>query len=72
MNLLQEKMKKGSTAAFKKAPRGLRSRQKQSKKPEFCLPPPPKKPRAALEVDKNGAKILDFVYRHLQNRSAQP
>ena len=60
-----------STATFKKAPRGPRSRQKRSKKPEFCLPPPPKKPRASLEVDKNGVKCLDFVYRHLQKDSAR-
>lgn len=31
--------------------------------PEFCLPPPSKSVRAVPEVDKNGSKCLNFVYR---------
>ncbi|WP_271866748.1 hypothetical protein [Ligilactobacillus ruminis] len=38
--------------------------------PKFCLPLPSKRPRATIEVDKNGEKCLDFVYRILQNRAA--
>lgn len=37
---------------------------------EFCLPLPPKRVRATIEVDKNRVKYLDFVYRILQNRAA--
>lgn len=36
--------------------------------PGFCLPHPPKRPRVAPEVDKNGAKSLNFVYRGLVSR----
>lgn len=58
-----------STASFKKGARDFGSRQKWSKKPEFCLPLPPKRVRATIEVDKNRVKYLDFVYRILQNRA---
>lgn len=34
--------------------------------PNFCLLLPSKRPRAALEVDKNRAKSLNFVYRDPQ------
>ena len=61
-----------SIASSKKAPRGPRSRQKQSKKPEFCLPHPPKRPRVAPEVDKNREKCRNFVYRCLQGGPARP
>lgn len=37
--------------------------------PEFCLPLPSKRAHATIEVDKNGEKCLDFVYRILQNRA---
>ena len=33
--------------------------------PEFCLPLPSKRPRAPIEVDKNGEKCRNFVYRDL-------
>lgn len=39
-----------------------RSRQKSSEMPNFCLPHPPKRPHATLEVDKNRAKSPKFVY----------
>lgn len=38
--------------------------------PESCLPLPPKRTHATIEVDKNRVKYLDFVYRILQNRAA--
>lgn len=46
-----------------------RSRQKSREVSEFCLPLPPKRARATIEVDKNRVKYLDFVYRNLQNRA---
>lgn len=61
-----------STAAFKKGARDHRSRQKSSEMSEFCLPHPPKRPRVAPEVDKNGVKCPKFVYRSLQNWRARP
>ena len=38
--------------------------------PNFCLPLPSKRARGTSEVDKNGAKSLNFVCRILQNRAA--
>lgn len=35
--------------------------------PEFCLPLPSKRAHATIEVDKNGAKSLNFVYRGLDS-----
>ena len=49
----------------KNGSRDPRSRQKWSKKPEFCLPHPPKRGRAIIEVDKNREKCRNFVYRDL-------
>lgn len=38
----------------------------------FCLLHPPKLARATPEVDKNGVKCLDFVYRCLQKGRTRP
>lgn len=38
----------------------------------FCLLHPPKLARATIEVDKNGVKCLDFVYRILQKGPVRP
>ena len=38
----------------------------------FCLLHPPKLACATIEVDKNGVKCLDFVYRILQKGPARP
>ena len=49
-----------------------RSRQKSREVSEFCLPLPSKRPRATIEVDKNGAKSLNFVDRIPQKGPARP
>ena len=37
--------------------------------PGFCLPLPSKRAHATIEVDKNGVKCPNFVYRDPQNRA---
>ena len=61
-----------STASPKKGVRVPRSRQKWSEMPGFCLLLPSKRSRAAPEVDKNGVKCPNFVYRSLQKGRARP
>ena len=66
---LRPLIRTNSTAA---GPRALRSRQKRSKMTNFCLLLPPNPARTPFEVDKNGSKCLNFVYRIHQTRPARP
>lgn len=56
-----------STAAPKKAPRDFRSRQKWSKKPEFCLPLPPKKARGLVSRQLGSAAKISLHAAHLHS-----
>ncbi|WP_270624841.1 hypothetical protein, partial [Ligilactobacillus ruminis] len=69
----QRKKKKCSTAESKIVPRDPRSRQKQSKKPEFCLPKPSKPIRAASNNERNSrfaANSLDLNQKGQDSRFA--
>ena len=60
-----------STGWSKIVPCSLESRQKLKEMCDFCLPGSPKSRFAVSKVDKNRRKCVIFVYRLVQNRSAQ-